>query len=1106
MYTVREASSSFIHADVQETFRSLGIALDDAELVARANELIAPVTVADLLSPPADGVVFGRAWKTFLDNRRVPDEETWDRPVLLLLGVFRSAFERGMPWERTLHRFLSTSTATSSGRPMSLSGCYFESRRSMASREFHYGRRGTITPEKVASLQACLRDFDFLLTVDAARTNPYVRRRYLGMRGVTSVFLGRSQAQPELFVRAIADLQESGPLGDSSPQRSEYLAEAWLCHYETSRDIAELHAASAVLDEARGRGLRTRALSSLRGTVASALADRLSEQGDSKKAIALLESSMAAFTEGLELPPHQAHAEPYLRLNRAAAAVRWTYMIDAPAREEAVLERAIDDLRHVERENNASFRNLWLPAALVARAELRHRRNELQGSLVDAREALDRAVAAGEVQGAEGLRERAKYGVANTELAVSVAAEDLKETARQLEWWIREPAPENVVSVPVLSNALRFLVSRDHPKWHEYVHPVVAMFRRVAAQPGHSGPARRFALGHAASLTLLLAKARKDVALYREAYALYVDAIDAAEEPAAPELYGHAGEVALRLARSELAEGHDAAAVPLLRDAADFMEHAFARHSSGVAFSEKIPVKAVHSRAGEAYARLHGLTGDDPDAAEAIRHLQKAHELGNTTPELFGLVGDVYFRRGRARRDVEDLRAAVQWKNRARASAGAGDAVSLRENLSVTANAALQIWSITHSAADLTTAIRAAADAAQTAPTWAWPVMQLGEASRAPERERGIARQHLGERATEPLVAMTLNGEADKLLHEACRIAVENRVGFHRDFNYSGRSKVYTIDDPHRLLSTTLIVKETPKDNAEREVTTIRAFRDYLSATEAPAWMRLPEPLTTIESARNTAYVMRRESGIELGIAVLRSSDPAAAMNVLLDRAVRFLARFHAWRGVGSGLVAAASLSDAIRDSVKELASLCNVPREERLRVAEILRAALHAELPTVAKKDAHAENWLVTRHQSVVMLDLEATESARFPVLYEVAQLMEDQGLLPPDAAGWTGRHALMTAYLGDLAALSGNETLLRLDRALLERSYAAFALIRAALLIPGAGGRAIRRRTQSSVIRARMHRADHYRQLVEAIRQRFRGSPVSDVAAALSGWLQAC
>jgi hypothetical protein len=1104
MYILEKTRSSYIHPEVQETFQQLRILLDDPELVARANELISPITITDLINPPADGVVFGRAWKSFLDRRRVPDEEGWDRAVLLLLGIFRSAFERGLPWEQHLHRFLSTSTTTNSGRPMSLSGCYFEARRSMASREFHYGRRGTITPEKCASLEACVRDYDFLLAVDAARANPHIRRRYLGMRGVALVFLGRTRSNPDFFVRAIADLQETGPLGDSSPQRSEYLVEACLYHYETSREIEDLRLALAVLDAARGGGLRTRALSSLRGSVESLLAYRSFERGEPEKGAKLLESSIASFTEGLELPPHQAHAEPYLRLNRAAAAVRWSYTATDPARQESVLDQAIDDLRRVEQENDASFKNLWLPAALLSRADLRHRRNYLPGSLVDAREGLVRATAAADVQGAEALRVRAKYRIATTELAMSVAAEDLEETGRRLWWWIAEPAPDSAISIPVLSNALRFLISHDFSGWHDFVKPVVGIFSRVSEQAEHPPSARRFALGHAASLTLMLAKARKDIDLYRDAYTLYVEAIDAADEPPAPELYGHAGEVALKVARSELAEGRDASAILLLRDAAHFMERAFTRHSSGALFSDKIPVKAVHSRAGEAHARLYALTGDRADAAEAIRHLEAGHDLGNTTPELLGLIGDVYFRRGRSRHDLEDLRAAVRLKNRARDAAGAGDAVSLRENLSVTANAALQIWSITHSAADLAVAIRAAADAARTDPAWAWPVLQLAEASRAPERDRLFAGQHLGALTAEPLVAMAIVGDAGRLQHEACRIAVENRVGFRRDFNYSGRSKVYTIADPHKLLSTTLIIKETPKENAEREIATIAAFCKYLSDHDSPEWMRLPEPLTFIESRRNAAYVMRRESGIELGIAVLRRFDSNASPNVLMDRTARFLARFHAWRQVEKARVAAASLSDPIRDAVKALAESCAVSRDERLRVAAMLRSALDTALPAVAKKDAHGENWLVTRDNAIVMLDLEATEAVRFPIVYEIAQLVEDQGLLALDANGWNERHALVTAYVADLADLTGDNTLRELDRDLLERSYAGFALIRAALLIPGAAGRAIRRRTESSVVRARGHRAAHYRQLIEAIRQRFGGSAVSEVASAFSGWLE--
>jgi TPR repeat protein len=1095
-------TSFFMNMDDLKMLAAMEIPLDDAVNVGYADRIIEPLTVADLLAPSEDGTIFAEAWKIFLARRHLPDEENWDRAVLLLLYVFRSAFRRGLSWERSLQSSLSLLT-TKSGRPMSLSGSYFEAMRQGASRQFHYGRRGKLSGAKVAALEASIRDFDFLLVADAAGRNASVRRRYLGMRGVASMFLARSLSRPELFERATSDLEETGVLGDVSSQHSEYLAEAYLHRYEGSANLEMLVAAQKTISEARNRGLRTRALASISGSISLAFGIRDLENDRADEAALQFEAAVAALDEALDLPPRQSHSESYIRINRGAARVRWSYSLVDAAREEALLGEAIDDLRQVEIEGGEEFLNLWLPGALEGRARLLQKRGDLSSSLRDAAEAHTRAVAAGTTPGAEALANRAELRVADVELAIAVAEHDEKRTIDLIAWWLTNPVPPDRVPVATIGNAMRFLIGAHVSDWGQYVVPVVTLFRQSAEHPTLAPLARRFALGHAATLTLMLAKSTDDIQQYRDAYSLYIDALDATDEPAAAELYGHAGEVALKLAKAEIAKHHDSTSILLLQDAAAFMERAFERHTSGAMFSEKTPVVAVHSRAGEVYMRLHGFTGNDTDAAQAIRHLTTARELGNSSPQLCGLLADVYFRRGRSGRVVDDLRTAIALKREARTVDAASNVMRWRENFSVTANAALQIWTITRSLDDLADAIKAAADAAREDPNWAWPVLQLADAARASTSDLDSIRAMLSADMSEPLVRLAVEGDVDELTRRACHIAVENGAGFSRDENFSGRSTVYTIDDPHRLLSTTLIVKEMQRENAEREMMTINSFREYLTTTNAPSWMRLPEPLALIEAAGGTAYVMRREAGAELGAIVLRRQRVGIDAMPLLIRTIRFLAHFHAWRGVDAATDASVALADPIRKSVRRLVDFCGRGRESSHDLLKPLRLATGIRLLRVAKKDAHAENWLVTPRDEVVMIDLETKESSRLPILYEVAQFIEDQGLITADTTGWNKRISIVDLYLKELSGLSGLEELDTPPEAF-EQAYAVLALLRAVISIPSVDIRSIRRRTESSVVGARTYRADHYRTLVNTIQVRFADTPVGDAAAIVAGWFK--
>jgi len=263
--------------------------------------------------------------------------------------------------------------------------------------------------------------------------------------------------------------------------------------------------------------------------------------------------------------------------------------------------------------------------------------------------------------------------------------------------------------------------------------------------------------------------------------------------------------------------------------------------------------------------------------------------------------------------------------------------------------------------------------------------------------------------------------------------------------------------------------------------------------------MRLPEPLTMVDALGITSYVMRREAGAELGAIALRRRRSGLDVMFLLERAVRFLARFHAWRGVRAETLVQATLREFVRQVLRKLERTSGFSPVESAKVADYLWAASVFAIPSVPKKDAHGENWLVTPGDAVVMLDLEAKGSERLPVIYEVAQLVEDQGLLAVDVAGWGMRRELANIYLDELERAGSALQI----TSMVERAYNLFALIRAVISIPSVDRRAISRDSESSVVRARAHRADHYRALVEAIRSRSAGSDLGEAASTIALWL---
>jgi hypothetical protein len=783
------------------------------------------------------------AWLAFL-NAKIDDDELSDRAVLLLLAVFIEVFQR-TPSSAGLENELRTRKALT-GRTLTLSGCWFEARRRFAGRLFHFGRRGTITAEKQAALKACIEEYNALMIIDVGAQRPDIRRRYVGMRGVAALFLGRFDDAPlPLYQAATRDLEEATTLGDHTAQHFEYLIEAYLHQYELAPHDDLLARSAVVVEDALRSSAQTRGLTCLAGLFAVFEGSAHLKQRDRMAASSSFVRAIRLFDAALRLPAHRAFADDFLRLNRAAACIRLISLRLDEDDTERMLSNAIDELREVRAHDVAGiFRTLWLPSALIKRAHVRNKAGDRGSALedvIEAEECIPEAESLAEAALVSRQTELARHEI---ELNLAIDRGDVDSVVSLLQWWQKHWSPTEPLPVPALALGLRWLSTTAEAAWTDLVPPVTSLLCASARREGEPSSAKRFALSHAANAMRVLAKRTDNSEFLRESYLRYVEAIDAEAAPASPEVYAYAGDVALRLAKQRTLQS-EVEAIAFLEDAARFLAASAEQQREGGSNVGETTKVIAFSRAGEAYARLYSFTNDGDHASRAVAYLSDAMALGNRTAQLLGLLGDVYFRRGRFRRDVDDLTHAILLKTEARDADNASEIENWRENRSVVASAAFQLWKIDGDPRHLSDAVTAAAESAAADPNWAWPLLQLADVSTCGPAVRDRARS-VTVAPMDRLTILAFEGRNEDLLTEACRIAVANRTEFKLD-QLSGRQFVYSFADPHRLLSSALVVKETASANATRELQTIDGFRTFLKTHSSPWWMRLPEPLSVTE-------------------------------------------------------------------------------------------------------------------------------------------------------------------------------------------------------------------------------------------------------------------
>ncbi|MGW7369528.1 hypothetical protein ACWGI8_40445 [Streptomyces sp. NPDC054841] len=652
--------------------------------------------------------------------------------------------------------------------------------------------------------------------------------------------------------------------------------------------------------------------------------------------------------------------------------------------------------------------------------------------------------------------------------------------------------------LPALWDATDELIARAAPHVGSSYRWLVALgeHRLMRAQSGHPNPGGDL-------------DARSASALYQQ---LRTEHAQDAEH--SREARFSLGRAALHYAKVLLAGGGHEDAEMLLHEAREALltclpDEAGSADATGATAGEdfrKISPARVSGLLGEVCLRLHAQTRQEEYLDESITWFSTAQQSDAAPDNVHGLLGEAYLRRARAG-SMPDLRTALEHKAKAR---DVGDRNP--NNFSVSAAGHHQLWQKTGVPAELATAVDLALRAFRQDPHWPWPLMQLAEFATAQARTGaltpaagaedsaedgaggpvragsgaetggGAGRDRPGSgplRSGRPdpasleaqrLLDAVHEGDQGGLYEEAVRTAV-HALPF-RQAVLGGRSETFVLDDPQRLLSSTLVLKPTTRAEAEAEQAHLASLGRYLRRTGAPKWMHLPTSLALVDlpedwqssrqPAPDTVLASRRSVGRSLAAVIAdayegRGRHPREAVR----RAVQYLARIHVWAaesmvsdaaaaGAPSAVtdsgavavpVAATNAYEAVARDLVKRAGRIGLPLPDELGAH--WTAVTPQALPSVPGRDAHAENWLVTDSGAVVALDLEP--HGHLPLLYEVVQLIEDHAALDLQQSDWPDREALCGVYLAELEALGHPATVVDDD---VLAAYQSFALVRAVFL----------------------------------------------------------
>lgn len=244
-----------------------------------------------------------------------------------------------------------------------------------------------------------------------------------------------------------------------------------------------------------------------------------------------------------------------------------------------------------------------------------------------------------------------------------------------------------------------------------------------------------------------------------------------------------------------------------------------------------------------------------------------------------------------------------------------------------------------------------------------------------------------------------------------------------------GRNAVFAVADARGFLSETFVFKRTTKSNAEHEAAMLKSLRDEVLRLGSANRFEVPRSLAIVEvpstDYRQWVHVSQRAAGR------LVSDLAAREAQGVLDSIVDLLAIFHRIAGdppVGK------SAWQPLKAYLKMWSRTLFDPAKADDFV-DSLRRTFPGDLRLVRKRDGHASNWLLDPAGRIVAVDFESNDF--IPLGYDVAQLIEDNGLVEASREGWHRRLVLMSRYLQGLGQT--------LSESAISNAYGWFAVTRA-------------------------------------------------------------
>lgn len=247
--------------------------------------------------------------------------------------------------------------------------------------------------------------------------------------------------------------------------------------------------------------------------------------------------------------------------------------------------------------------------------------------------------------------------------------------------------------------------------------------------------------------------------------------------------------------------------------------------------------------------------------------------------------------------------------------------------------------------------------------------------------------------------------------------------------NLGGRNEVFAVADARGFLSETFVFKRTTKSKAEYEAAMLSALRDEITRLGYETRFEVPRSLAIVEvdsdEERRWVHVSQRAAGRL--VSELRPEEVADVLEPIVD----LLAIFHRVAGRPE---AGRSAWRPIKDYLKMWSrTLFNAEQADRF--LESLRDLFPTNLPLVRKRDGHASNWLVDPAGRIVAIDLESSDF--LPIGYDVAQLIEDNALIPATPDGWRRRLTVFERYVQQMGV--------QLSASDLSTAYGWFSITRA-------------------------------------------------------------